>query len=355
MVDWTRINQTLPRSPKLRVIMRVLKTRDKDSALGFAVRWLIFVDEQTTDGHTGLLPDELDDELERKCATEALVACGWAVKDEDDGKIVAVDFDKYCGVTAKQRAENGRRVHEHRDRIRNAKNAQQAVGGVTKIHYTCNESVLQQGGGGCNKKPLREKEYIDKDNMCAGKATVCSAGEAQTEGQGSPAPTPCMDGSDAFSLWLYALCEAHPGTRRCRRVNGEPLLPQDVYEAARAAFERFPDAQQHAELLTAFFEARVDYIGEKERFYRPTGQRQFFADLEDAVTHAQRWARFSGWKPARRPRTSDKVACAATPQEGTPKHVEGHDMSHEEVMAFWKSLPDEGGMNGKEGTDGVQG
>lgn len=349
MIDWTRINQTLPRSPKLRVMMRVMKTKDRDSALGFAVRWLIFVDEQTTDGRTKLTPDELDDELDRKNATEALRACGWAVVDEEDGTVCAVDFDKYCGVTAKQRAENGRRVHECRDRARHAKNAQQAGGGVTENHYTCNDSALQQAGGGVTEKTLREYRYRDRDNKGDSKATVCSAGEAQADGQGSPAPTPCMDGSDAFSLWLYALCEAHPGTRRCRRVNGEPLLPQDVYEAARAAFERFPDAPQHAELLTAFFAARVDYIGEKERFYRPTGQRQFFADLEDAVSHAQRWAKFSGWKPAGAVRKRPQGAGAVSARNEGKTPAEETAMSHTEVMQAWEEIKKEGGSDGLQG------
>ena len=100
-----------------------------------------------------------------------------------------------------------------------------------------------------------------------------------------PAPTP-----DGFEDWLAALRVAHPSASKSR------TLAQDVREAALDAFERFPDAVECVELLTAYFrDSRLADNG----FYAPRGQRKFFADLEDVVAHAERWRKWAGWKPRR--------------------------------------------------------
>ena len=143
MVDWLKVLHTFPRNPRLRDIMRGLGTRDKDSATGFALRWLIYVDEQTTDGRTGLLPAELDEELNRKNGTRALLEAGWAVLDES-GHVCAVEFDKHCGDTAKKRAEDARRQAESRMHRR---------------------AKRQRGGGDLSQNPVTPVTDVSQENV----------------------------------------------------------------------------------------------------------------------------------------------------------------------------------------------
>lgn len=108
MADWLKLNHALVRSAKVRGLMRLLRCK-KHAALGLAVNWLCWIDEQTVDGRTGLLPDELDDEIGFRGGAEALIGIGWAALGED-GCVYALEFGKHCGVSAKERAENARRV-----------------------------------------------------------------------------------------------------------------------------------------------------------------------------------------------------------------------------------------------------
>lgn len=101
-----------------------------------------------------------------------------------------------------------------------------------------------------------------------------------------PAPSP-----DGFAEWLAGLCAAHPSASKSR------TLARDVREAALDAFGRFPDAVEQVELLTAYFK---DSRLAENNFYAPRGQRKFFEDLEDVVSHAERWRKWAGWKPKKR-------------------------------------------------------
>lgn len=114
MADWLKVNHSLVRSAKIRGLMRLLRCK-KHAALGLAVAWLCWVDEQTTDGQTGLSPDELDDEIGFRGGAEALIGIGWAALGED-GCVYALEFGKHCGESAKERALNNRRQANKRAR-----------------------------------------------------------------------------------------------------------------------------------------------------------------------------------------------------------------------------------------------
>ena len=83
------------------------------AALGVAVTWLAWLDEQTVDGRTGLCAEEVDDVLGFERAGAALGSIGWAELDEH-GALVAVDWEQYNGESAKQRALSARRMGRKR-------------------------------------------------------------------------------------------------------------------------------------------------------------------------------------------------------------------------------------------------
>jgi hypothetical protein len=120
MADWLKLNHPLVRSPKIRRLARVLGCSQLE-VLGLLVKWLVLVDEQTTDGNTGASVEDIDDELGMERAVDGLIAIGWAELD-DDGTVCAVDFGKHCGDTAKARALNARNNQTYRARKNASKN-----------------------------------------------------------------------------------------------------------------------------------------------------------------------------------------------------------------------------------------
>lgn len=124
-------------------------------------------------------------------------------------------------------------------------------------------------------------------------------------GPDEPAPTP-----DGFDTWVEMMRAVHPSAKRSRR------MAADVRLAAVDAFMRFPDAVEHAELLTAYFkDSRLEDNG----FYAPRGQRKFFEDLEDTVSHAERWRRWAGWKPKKVRGAKCDVRCGDAERSGVVK------------------------------------
>ena len=114
MADWLKVRHALVRSQKVYRLAREMHTQ-RYTALGVALTWLVWLDEQTEDGQTGLSAEEVDDMLGFRGAAAALVRIGWA-SIGGDGTLVAEEFGKHCGASAKERAETARRVARCRAR-----------------------------------------------------------------------------------------------------------------------------------------------------------------------------------------------------------------------------------------------
>ncbi len=261
MSDWIKLNHSLVRSAKIRLMARELKTKPL-TALGLAVRWLVWLDEQTTDGQTNLTPEDVDDELGFRGGAAALCSIGWASLDAD-GCVVARDFEQHNGATAKRRALDARRQSMSRSRRDISHDAS-----VTRV----TDDALPEEN--------RIENSIQGDSLC----------NALLPKKASPAPPL------GFGEWVAALASAHPSLGKSR------LLARDVEVAAREAFSRCPQAAGQAELLQAYLADSMQEDHNRVRFYRPVGQARFFADLEDVLAHAERWDRETGWSRRKTPR-----------------------------------------------------
>ncbi len=155
----------------------------------------------------------------------------------------------------------------------------------------------------CECEDECEDEYKDK---VVGSSTVCVGSDAQ------PAPTPPkhrrrMEGEpEGFAEWLNAVKLGHPSARQSR------TLAPDVQAAALAAFERCPQAAEHAQLLVAYMNDRLQRDSNKKPFYRPAGQERYFDSLEDVLAHAFRWAKEMSWKAAKTRRKGASAVDAHT-------------------------------------------
>lgn len=262
MASWIKVQVTLPESPKIFRLARLLGV-GRMEALGYAVRWFCWLDTYCANGSTELTEGDVDALIGRSGITRAFCELEWASVDAE-GYVLVLDFDKHNGKNSKQRAENQARVAAFRER--------------QEEKDSCNaESVT-------SALPEGEGEFTYNNQGCAGIAELNSAAPA------SPAPTPDVNDED-FRRWLEALRSVHPSASKSL------YLAADVLKAAKAAYLRFPAAAAHVEMLTAYFK---DPRLAEGRFYAPRGQRKFFEDLEDVVSHAERWKKWAGWKPKKR-------------------------------------------------------
>lgn len=112
MTSWIKVLTTLPRDKDILTLAREMGC-NRHEALGIAVDWLCWLDDNSTAGETGLRREDIDSILCHDGFCEALEAVGWAFVDER-GNVVAVDFDRHNGASAKKRAETARKVQKHR-------------------------------------------------------------------------------------------------------------------------------------------------------------------------------------------------------------------------------------------------
>lgn len=112
MTSWIKVLTTLPRDKDILTLAREMGC-NRHEALGIAVDWLCWLDDNSADGETGLRREDIDSILCHDGFCEALEAVGWAFVDER-GNVVAVDFDRHNGASAKKRAETARKVQKHR-------------------------------------------------------------------------------------------------------------------------------------------------------------------------------------------------------------------------------------------------
>lgn len=298
MASWIKVQVTLPESPKIFRLARLLGV-GRMEALGYAVRWFCWLDTHCANGSTELTESDVDALIGKSGITRAFCELEWASVDAE-GHVLVLDFDKHNGKNSKQRAENQARVAAFRER--------------QEEKDSCNaESVTRA-------LPEGEGEFTYNNQGCAGIAELNSAVPA------SPAPTPDVNDED-FRRWLEALRSAHPSASKSL------YLAPDVLKAAKAAYLRFPAAAAHVEMLTAYFK---DPRLAEGRFYAPRGQRKFFEDLEDVVSHAERWKKWAGWKPKKR-KTDEQRSGVVKTQGCEVKRCAGV-ISDAQRDEFFKSL-----------------
>lgn len=254
-MSWIKIQNTLPESPKVFRLAHMLKV-GRMEALGYAVRWFCWLDSHCAEGSTELTARDVDALLGMIGITRAFCELGWAFVDAN-GYVFVVDYDKHNGENAKKRAETQSRVAAHRER-------QKEIG-------TCNAKNVTLA--------LPDKNIYSNNNV-VGSSTVVSA---ET---GEPAPTPGVN-DEGFRVWLSAMCAAHPSASKSL------YLAPDVLKAAKEAYARCPQAAEAAAMLGAYY---ADPRLAAQKYYAPRGQRKFFEDLEDVLSHAERWRRWAGWK-----------------------------------------------------------
>lgn len=263
MADWIPIVTTLPRDRDVFALMRLLHCK-RHAALGLLVDWLCWLDSNSTDGETGMLDEDISEVLGWPGAAEALSTIGWVSHDER-GYVVAVDFAKYNGESAKKRVEamSRKRLQRSRDN-----------------EDTCHNNLVTPVTESCDYR--REEKYIYKE----GGGDIDRGGYGR--GAAAASAPPASEDEEVlrsaeFGAWREALRSALPPLARLA------TLPNDSRAAAVQAFKTAPWASEPGcvEVLRRYYAARTDTLarfGVKD--YRPRGVRSIFLGLHDIAQYA---------------------------------------------------------------------
>ncbi len=313
-MSWIKIDSTLTGKPEVHKLARKLKL-DRWSIVGRLIELWGWCDTHTEDGRTMLSRDDVDAMCGKRGFADALIGVGWLSEDSED-EVSIVDFARHNGASAKRRAEVARDVAKSK--------AKKKASGKQKVSNDC-------------LPPAYLEKEKDKNNVVVGKATLDSAAASDDSEGSAPAPPPHhMGASEDFLDWLKAIAPAHPSLRQSR------TLAPDVLEGALAAFGRCPQAAELGDLLAAYFADRLQEDSHRKVFYRPTGQRKFFENLEDVISHAERWDKETGWsRKRRRAAKADPPAKPAPPAQSEPA------MSDAEREAFMADMKRELGMEAR--------
>lgn len=306
MANWIKIMTNLPRSAKVMRLAAVLKC-DRLKALGAAVDWFCWLDEQCADGCTGLTPRQMDEVLGVKKLCDALVSVGWAEVHEDC-IVHAVDFEQHNGETAKSRAQAAKRQERFKGNARSV--TESNADGVTEAL--------------ANALPRKRDVYNKKGDD---KATHHREHGERYRATGEQPSLPEVD--EGYGAWLCRVCTALPTLARMR------TLPPDVNQAARVMYlTGYTPTDAECDALRRFWEAPADKL---HGVHRPTAFRWVFESLPDVCRNAQEWCKMDD-------RERRKAAATARRKAKEREQVTTRPaMTDEQREAFFKEVRGERG------------
>lgn len=114
---WIKLLSTFLKAPAL-IRMRRHLGISKEKTAYLAISWLLYLDENTTDGATRMLPEEIDELFAQRNFSAALISATWA-KLEPDGTLSAQDYDLHNGDNTKKRLQQS--IYDSRRKSGNSK------------------------------------------------------------------------------------------------------------------------------------------------------------------------------------------------------------------------------------------
>lgn len=208
-----------------------------------------------------------------------------------------------------------------------------------------NDAPLESEKKGKEKKGNRDGETTTVDN---------TPGEEPATAPVLP-PSPFPAGERLNDVRGMRCAENHadlgasPGATRfmsaCLDINPSwgRTLPTAIEQAA--ALEAYRSAQgrvtpRDMEMLKAYYASTLTEDRNKKAFWRPDSRKKFWECFGDVLTHADRWAKETRWKPA--------SARKKLKTEQAPQQPEGPVVDVVDAAAEIASLREEMGLGGEE-------
>lgn len=214
---------------------------------------------------------------------------------------------------------------------------------------------LQTDENSCSQLCTYADAYSDankQENNAEGNTTVvCSSPPAAPVLPASsfPAGDRLNDVRGMHCADNHADFGASPGATRfiaaCLDINPSwsRTLPTAIEQAA--ALEAYRSAQgrvtpRDMEMLRAYYASGLTEDRNKKAFWRPDSRKKFWECFGDMLTHADRWAKETRWKPA--------AARRKPKPEPAPQQTEGPLVDTDTAAAEIRALREEMGMGGEE-------
>lgn len=142
---------------------------------------------------------------------------------------------------------------------------------------------------------------------------------------------------------------ASPGATRfmhaCLEINPSWFRTSPTAIEQAAALEAYRSAQgrvtpRDMEMLRAYYASGLTHDRNKKAFWRPDSRKKFWECFGDVLTHADRWAKETHWKPA--------GARKKLKPEPAPQQPEGPLVDTDTAAAEIRALREEMGIGGEE-------
>lgn len=174
----------------------------------------------------------------------------------------------------------------------------------------------------------RKKERKEERNIGGETTTVDS-----TPGKEEPADAD-LGASPGAARFMAACLEINPSWSR--------TMPTAIEQAA--ALEAYRSAQgrvtpRDMEMLRDYYASGLTEDCKKKAFWRPDSRKKFWECFGDVLTHADRWAKETRWKPA---------SARKKPKPEEPRQPEGPVVDVVDAAAEIASLREEMGIGGDE-------
>lgn len=379
--DWIKAGLTTPDKPEVVKLAEILHMDDPDFVLGKLWRFWAWADANTQDGVLKTKYAHIDRVVYCPGFARGLVSVGWLQGRE--GALVIPNFDRHNGNSSKARALEAeakrirRSLKDQSDNVSDVESDKCPTPCPTVVRHNVGpekrreENKQENNAGGYNTvvcsepptapaSPEMEDQHSEKRTerplpaRFGANAVICAPGTRNGQQGASQASTgPCLERERLNDVRGMRCADNHadlgtsPGAARfmaaCLAINPSwsRTLPTAIERAA--ALEAYRSAQgrvtpRDMEMLKAYYASSLTHDRSNKAFWRPDSRRKFWECFGDVLTHADRWAKETRWKPA--------AARKKPKPEQAPQQPEGPVVDIADAVAEIASLREEMGLGG---------
>lgn len=143
-----------------------------------------------------------------------------------------------------------------------------------------------------------------------------------------------MGASPGAARFMAACLEINPSWSRTMPTAIEQTAALEAYRSAQGRV-----TPRDMEMLKAYYSSGLTHDRNNKPFWRPDSRKKFWECFGDVLTHADRWAKETRWKP---------VAARKKPKPEEPRQPEGPVVDVVDAAAEIASLREEMGIGGDE-------
>lgn len=290
--DWIKVEKELNDKPEVRRIARALRLSRFDIVGRLVSVWSWADSHSFTGSGMDISEDDIDDIADLSGFADALRQVGWL-----KGRAASLEFPnfgRHNGQSAKRRAMEAERKRLNRldcddnadkrpqkKRTRSGQDADQRREEKKENNVEGSNTVVCGGPPVALPPPPDAFPPVGRERLNDVRGMCCADNHVD------------LGVSSGAARFVSACLEINPSWSR--------TLPTAIEQAA--ALEAYRSAQgsvtpRDLEMLKAYYASGLTEDRKKKVFWRPDSRRKFWECFGDVLTHADRWAKETRWKPA---------------------------------------------------------